>query len=324
MDKLQAIKEPIVAEFEEFKTLFFASLQSENPLLNEVLTHIKQRTGKMLRPILTLLIAKGLGNVSNAAYHGAIALELLHNASLLHDDVVDESDERRGQPSVNAIYGNKVSVLAGDYIMAHSLNHSALTNSTQIVQIIAGLGDNLATGEIVQLANVDSNSYDESIYFEVIRKKTAALFSSCAAVGAISAGAGKEMIKQAYNFGDLVGIAFQIKDDIFDYYSSLSIGKPTGNDMREGKLTLPSLYVLNTLKDEALINIARRIRSFQASDSEIAHFIEAVKKNGGIEYAEKVMREYRDKAMKMIESLVPASIRDAIACYIDFVIERDK
>lgn len=324
MDKLQLIKAPIMKEFGAFKALFDSSLQSSDPLLNEVLIHIKQRNGKMLRPILTLLVAKGLGDVTETVFHASISLELLHTASLLHDDVVDESDERRGQPSVNAVYDNKISVLVGDYILSNSLKHAALTNSTQIVDVIARLGQNLAEGEIIQLTNVQSTSFDEKVYFDVIRKKTAALFSSCAAVGAISTGAPEEKVGKVYNFGELVGLAFQIKDDIFDYYPSPEIGKPTENDMHEGKLTLPALYVINHTEDASVREIALRIRSLKASAGEISHFVDIVKSNGGIDYANKIMHEYRDRAVGMLKEMVSDDICETLTAYIDFVVDREK
>ena len=245
MDKLQQIKLPIDKEFEEFRRLFDSSLQSSNSLLSEVLSYIKQRNGKMMRPILALLIAKLFGEINDSTLHAALSLELLHTASLVHDDVVDESDKRRGQSSVNAIYNNKVSVLVGDYMLATSLKHSAMTREITIVDLVACLGQNLSEGEIIQLANINASEFSEEVYYDVIRKKTAALFTASAEAGAISVHASDEMVKNARLFGEMIGIAFQIKDDIFDYYSSDEIGKPTGNDMREGKLTLPALYVLN-------------------------------------------------------------------------------
>lgn len=249
MDKLQQIKLPIDKEFEEFRRLFDSSLQSSNSLLSEVLSYIKRRNGKMMRPILALLIAKLFGEINDSTLHAALSLELLHTASLVHDDVVDESDKRRGQSSVNAIYNNKVSVLVGDYMLATSLKHSAMTRQIRIVDLVACLGQNLSEGEIIQLANINASEFSEEVYYDVIRKKTAALFTASAEAGAISVHASDEMMKNARRFGEMIGIAFQIKDDIFDYYSSDEIGKPTGNDMREGKLTLPALYVLNTFDD---------------------------------------------------------------------------
>ena len=324
MDKLQQIRLPIVKEFEEFKSLFDASLQSSNPLLSEVLTYIKQRNGKMMRPILTLLMAKLFGEINYSALHAALSLELLHTASLVHDDVVDESDKRRGQSSVNAIYNNKVSVLVGDYMLATSLKHSAMTGSIRIVDLVARLWQNLAEGEIIQLTNINASEFSEEVYYDVIRKKTAALFTASAEAGAVAVNSSDEMVQNARLFGEMIGIAFQIKDDIFDYYSSGEIGKPTGNDMSEGKLTLPALHVLNTLGDEKMCQLAFRIKSLDATDAEISLFIDYVKKNGGIEYARQVMVDYRNKALDLLPSTADTTIKDALTAYIDYVIEREK
>ena len=324
MDKLQQIRLPIVKEFEEFKSLFDASLQSSNPLLSEVLTYIKQRNGKMMRPILTLLMAKLFGEINYSALHAALSLELLHTASLVHDDVVDESDKRRGQSSVNAIYNNKVSVLVGDYMLATSLKHSAMTGSIRIVDLVARLGQNLAEGEIIQLTNINASEFSEEVYYDVIRKKTAALFTASAEAGAVAVNSSDEMVQNARLFGEMIGIAFQIKDDIFDYYSSGEIGKPTRNDMSEGKLTLPALHVLNTLGDEKMCQLAFRIKSLDATDAEISLFIDYVKKNGGIEYARQVMVDYRNKALDLLPSTADTTIKDALTAYIDYVIEREK
>lgn len=324
MDKLQQIKLPIDKEFEEFRRLFDSSLQSSNSLLSEVLSYIKRRNGKMMRPILALLIAKLFGEINDSTLHAALSLELLHMASLVHDDVVDESDKRRGQSSVNAIYNNKVSVLVGDYMLATSLKHSAMTRQIRIVDLVACLGQNLSEGEIIQLANINASEFSEEVYYDVIRKKTAALFTASAEAGAISVHASDEMMKNARRFGEMIGIAFQIKDDIFDYYSSDEIGKPTGNDMREGKLTLPALYVLNTFDDGEMRKLALRIRSLDASDEEIARFIEYIKVKGGIEYARQAMADYRNKALALLPPSADRTVKDALTAYIDYVIERDK
>ena len=324
MNKLQQIKLPVEKEFEEFKNLFHSSLQSSNPLLSEVLAYIKQRNGKMMRPILVLLMAKLFGEINDSTLHAALSLELLHTASLVHDDVVDESDKRRGQSSVNAIYNNKVSVLVGDYMLATSLKHSAMTRELMIVDLVACLGQHLSEGEIIQLANINVSEFSEEVYYNVIRKKTAALFTASAEAGAISVHASDEMVKNAHLFGEMIGIAFQIKDDIFDYYSSDEIGKPTGNDMHEGKLTLPALYVLNAFADEEMHELALRIKSLEATDEEIARFIAYTKEKGGIEYAQRAMEDYREKALALLPSAADGRIREALTAYIDFVIERDK
>lgn len=321
---MQEIIRPIEQEFEVFKELFDASLQSTNPLLKEVIAYIKQRRGKMMRPILVLLTAKAFGEIGTSTYHAASSLELLHTASLVHDDVVDESDKRRGQKSVNAVYDNKVSVLVGDYLLSTSLKEASLTGNIKIVNAISKLGQDLSEGEIVQLSTISDSVFSEEIYFEVIRKKTAALFATSAELGACSVDSTDEMVKIACLLGELIGIAFQIKDDIFDYYTSDTLGKPTGNDMREGKLTLPALYVLNAFEDDEMKKVALRIRSLEAAPTEIDGFIQYVKEKGGIDYAHKVMMDYRNKALALLPSTVPSEIKDSLTAYIDYVINREK
>lgn len=318
---MQQIIEPVAQEFEVFKAMFDQTLHSSNPLLNEVMTYIKKRNGKMMRPLLVLLMAKAFGEVTDSTYHAALSLELLHTASLVHDDVVDESDKRRGQRSVNALYDNKLSVLVGDYLLATSLKEAALSQDIKVVELVALLGQNLAEGEIVQLSNISAKDFSEDIYFDVIRKKTAALFASCAMAGAYTVNSSDEMAKIAYQFGELIGIAFQIKDDIFDYYSS-DVGKPTGNDMREGKLTLPALHVLNNNNDESLKEMALRIRSLDSTKQEIDDFIEFIKNHNGIEYAQQMMLIYREKALNILPDSISLDVMDALRAYIDFVVDR--
>ena len=324
MDKLQQIKLPINSEFEVFKQKFDASLQSSNLLLNEVMSHIKQRRGKMMRPILSLLFAKLFGEVNESTYHAAISLELLHTASLVHDDVVDESDKRRGQASVNAIFDNKLSVLVGDYLLATSLKHSALTGKLSLVNLVSDLGQMLSVGEIIQLTNISATDFSEEVYFDVIKKKTAALFAVAAKAGALSVDSSDEYAEIAYTFGEMIGIAFQIKDDIFDYLSSDEIGKPTGHDMREGKLTLPALYVLNQSNDEALMQLALKIRALEATCDEIAQFTHIVKEKGGIEYAYKVMADYTEKALTILKEISSGELQDSLQAYVDYVVARNK
>lgn len=324
MSRLEQIKQPIQTEFEVFKQKFDASLQSSNPLLGEVINFIKQRRGKMMRPMLTLLMAKLCGKIEESTYYAAISLELLHTASLVHDDVVDESDKRRGQASVNALYDNKVSVLVGDFLLATSLTNAALTDNISLVKLVSCLGQKLSEGEIIQLSNTNASDFSEDVYFDVIKKKTAALFSTAAEAGVRSVESCDETAEKAYRFGELIGIAFQIKDDIFDYNPSDSLGKPSGNDMKEGKLTLPALYVLNAFNDESMKNLALKIRSLEATTEEITLFIDYIKRNGGIEYATQVMIDYRNKALALLPKTASPDLKEALTSYIDYVIERSK
>ena len=245
MDYLSLIKQPISAEIAHFIELFNTSLTHDDGMLGQALEHIRQRAGKRMRPMLILLMAKNFGRITDATQHAAVGLELLHTASLVHDDVVDESQERRGQASVNATYDNKVAVLVGDFILSTALLNVAKTGNQRIVEYLAELGRTLSNGEILQLTNIQNQDFSEEVYYQVIKQKTAALFEACAGIGALSAGADEKLVEEAKRFGQNLGIIFQIRDDIFDYYDSTEIGKPTGNDMAEGKLTLPVLYALN-------------------------------------------------------------------------------
>lgn len=324
MDKLDIIRHPVESELLTLRQLFNGSLETSNPLLKSVLDYITRRNGKMMRPILTLLTAKEFGPVSQATYHAGVTLEMLHTASLVHDDVVDESNERRGQLSVNAAFNNKISVLVGDYLLSTALQHSALTKRVEVVDIISQLGKDLSEGEILQLSNIESQDLSEGVYFEVICKKTAVLFAACAQLGALTSGASDEAIERFRLFGEKVGICFQIKDDIFDYFHDESIGKPTGNDMLEGKLTLPVLHALSHTRNEAMLALVPKVKKQTATPEEIAQLIEFAKANGGIEYAESVMMRYKEDALLLLTEVRNEAVRRALVAYIEYAIERAK
>ena len=325
MERLSIIKRPIEGEFDDFVRLFNDSLSHTDGLLSQVLEHIRHRGGKRMRPLLILLIAKNYGGVNDVTLRSAVGLELLHTASLVHDDVVDESKERRGQPSVNAEYNNKVAVLVGDYVLSTALLNISFTNNSDILRSIAVLGRNLSNGEILQLSNIQNTEFSEDIYYDVIKMKTAALFEACCEVGTLSVNANKRQIELAKEFGRNLGIIFQIRDDIFDYYDSKEIGKPTGNDMAEGKLTLPVLYALNSTHDSEMEEIARKVKRNDVTRYEIVRLVDFTKNNGGIEYAERKMLELRHKCMEFIDSeSVSEEIRTSLTAYIDYVIQRNK
>ena len=323
MDYLSVIKKPITEELNHFIDLFNTSLEHQDGLLSQVLMFIKQRSGKRMRPMLMLLIAKAFGCVSEVTQHAAIGLELLHTASLVHDDVVDESGERRGQASVNAFYDNKVAVLVGDYILSTALLHVSYTSSDRIVSGLAELGRTLSDGEILQLENISNQTISEEAYYEVIKRKTAALFEACTEIGALSVGASKEDVEQARLFGLHLGMAFQIRDDIFDYYESNDIGKPTGNDMAEGKLTLPVIHAVLATDNGAMKDLALKVKKGEVTPEEVAQLVAFTKENGGIEYAEAKMREFKNKAIGFIEEKIQdTDIKQALNAYLDYVIER--
>ena len=325
MDYLSIIKRPIEGDLNAFSAFFGDAFSHSNGLLASVLSHIKKRTGKQMRPILILLLAKNYGKISNVTLRSAVGLELLHTASLVHDDVVDDSEERRGQKSVNAEYNNKVAVLVGDYLLSTALLNVSLTNNHLIVQNLAELGRTLARGEILQLSNISSQDISEDVYYQVIKQKTAALFESCCAIAALSCDVSEEQISMAKKFGQELGIIFQIKDDIFDYYDSDEIGKPTGNDMAEGKLTLPAIYALRSTNNDEMYRIARKVKSHDVTQDEIKQLVEFTKANRGIEYAEKVMSELHESCNSFIrDNITDKDIQESLYKYVEFVIQRTK
>ncbi|MBP6248209.1 MAG: polyprenyl synthetase family protein [Bacteroides sp.] len=324
MDVLSLIKSPIIDELEDFKNLFDHSLSSSNPLLTDVIGHLQQRNGKMMRPILVLLIAKLYGKVSTQTLHAAVSLELLHTASLVHDDVVDESAERRGQLSVNAIFNNKVAVLTGDFLLATCLVQASKTKNHGIIDVVSKLGQDLAEGELLQLSNINNTEFSESVYFDVINKKTAALFASCTKAAALSAQVDNEKVELARLFGEYIGICFQIKDDIFDYFDNADIGKPTGNDMFEGKLTLPVLFVLNNGAGEEIKRLAIKVKQRLASHQEISDLVSFTKDNGGILYAQKEMTKYKEKALGLLSLMPDSEVKESLRLYLDYVVDRHK
>ena len=307
MDYLSLIKEPISAELEDFISLFNQSLSHDEGLLSQVLVHIRQRGGKRMRPMLILLMAKNFGRVSSVTQHAA----------------VDESSERRGQASVNALYDNKVSVLVGDFILSTALLYVSKTHSEVIVRYLSELGRTLSDGEILQLTNIQNEAITETAYYEIIKRKTAALFEACAAIGAESAGASHDDVEAARKFGQNLGIIFQIRDDIFDYYDSKEIGKPTGNDMLEGKLTLPVIYALKSTGNAEMMMLARKVKAREVKQSEINQLVAFTKENGGIEYADQQMWKFHADCMRFIDERVgDSAIKTALKAYLDFVIER--
>ena len=323
MDVNSIIKQPILKEFDVFRDRFHSILKSDDDLLNRVLFHLSKRTGKMMRPTLTLLLAKSLGEINDFTYSSALSLELLHTASLVHDDVVDESKERRGLPSVHSLFDNKVAVLVGDYLLATSLK-CASESTLEIVNVISRLGMHLSEGELLQLSNISSHSFSEEVYFRVIQNKTADLFAACGQVAALSQHADQAVLEKYKKFGLLLGMVFQIKDDIFDYLENAEIGKPTANDMREGKLTLPALYALNTSGDDEMRKLALRIRSLNATDEEIHNFMKWVIEQGGIAYAERKMEEICKDALSLIQDIQDLEIFHALSAFLLYCKDRKK
>ena len=323
MSTFDTILRPIEAEFATFRKMQDDLAVNPNPLLREIILHVNKQRGKQMRPMMVLLFGKMFGEVVDSTYSAALALELLHTASLVHDDVVDDSMQRRGQASVNAIYNNKLAVLVGDYLLSTALVFTGRCGDPRITNIVGALGQTLADGEIFQMFHSHEKLVSEEVYFEIIRKKTASLFSSCAEIGALSANATADDVTRARQIGEYIGICFQIRDDIFDYYTN-DVGKPTGNDMREGKLTLPIIYAVRTQGDERIKSMIDRLKSGELSDTEINELIEFAKDNGGIEYAEQTMQQYRQKAIDLLPEGIDEMVRTAIIAYMDAVINRKK
>lgn len=323
MSTFDTILRPIEAEFATFRKMQDDLAVNPNPLLREIILHVNKQRGKQMRPMMVLLFGKMFGEVSDTTYSAALALELLHTGSLVHDDVVDESMQRRGQASVNAIYNNKLAVLVGDYLLSMALAFTGRCGNPRITNLVGALGQTLADGEIFQMFHSHEKLVSEEVYLEIIRKKTASLFSTSAEVGAISVGASEENIVRARQIGEYIGICFQIRDDIFDYYTN-DVGKPTGNDMREGKLTLPIIYAVRTQGDENIRTMIDRLKSGELSDAEINELIEFAKDKGGIEYAEHTMRQYRQKAIDLLPEGIDEGIRQSVIAYMDVVINRTK
>lgn len=307
-----------------YKSLFNEAFSHQNDLLGEMLEYVRGKHGKMMRPMLVILSAKEFGPVNDNVLHSAVTLELLHTASLSHDDVIDESNERRGAASVNALFGNKASILTGDYLLSRSLHEAALTGNVEIVDVVAKLGGTLAEGEIRQLDNLQRATASEESYFEIIRHKTAALFEACGRLGALAAKAPAEKVEICAKLGELIGICFQIRDDIFDYYDSSIIGKPTGSDMREGKLTLPVIFALKNNSNAEIDALAKKVLECKADEESINRLVEFTKTAGGIAYANSVMDKYAEKAYKLLEKFSNEDVRKALQHYVDFTIQRDR
>ena len=323
MDFLEQLRRPVAAELDNYRLLFEQTLTHEDDYLGRALDYVRSRKGKMMRPLMVLLIAKECGPIRPETLRAAVTLELLHTASLVHDDVVDESNMRRGMASTNAVYGNQIAVLVGDYILSQALYQAALTNSIEGVRIVAELGATLSEGEVYQLANIRNEKADEEAYFHIIHRKTAALFAACGELAARTAGADDAMVRAAKDFGRDLGICFQIRDDIFDYFDDASIGKPTGNDMAEGKLTLPALHVLKTSDDSAIHATAARIKSGEATTEDIRYMVEAAKSGGGIAYAEQKMAEYRARAEQSLTAFTNAEVRESLQAFLAYVVDRN-
>jgi len=322
---LDVIKAPIAAEMEEFEHKFRASMQSRISLLDKIMTYIVKRKGKQIRPMFVFFTAKISGGdpIPEATFRGAALIELLHTATLVHDDVVDESNYRRSFFSVNALWKNKIAVLVGDYLLSKGLLLSLENNDFELLKIVSNAVRELSEGELLQIEKARRLDITEEVYFEIIRQKTASLIASCCAVGAASAGANLETIERARLFGEKVGIAFQIKDDLFDY-GTAEIGKPVGIDIKEKKMTLPLIYALQQADWLTKRRIIFNVQNNDGRKDRVQAVIDFVKQSGGLDYAVRRMQAYRDEALQLLYTFPESPARTSLEQLINYTIEREK
>lgn len=325
MNVIETIKKPILVELQTFEKALVDELKTDdNPLLTSIGEFIQQGRGKQLRPILVFLSAKLGGTINYQTVMSAVSIELLHTASLIHDDVVDSAYKRRGRPSVNARWGNKIAILVGDNLLSKSLNCAIKSNNLEILKIIAEIGMELTDGELLQLQNVQRIKITEEDYYKIIRKKTALLFSCCCLIGALSVDAEKNILKKLKNFGEYLGICFQIKDDIFDYSDSKNIGKPRRNDIREGKITLPLIYALQQADEKKKKKIINWIKKKKNSEKNIEKITNFVYENGGIEYATSKLIEFKNKAVNELDSFEESEIKQSLKYFAEYMVTREE
>lgn len=321
---LDKIKEPINDDLKRFEPYFKEHMSTPVSLLNVITNYIFRRKGKQLRPMIVFLSAGLNGKISNETYVAAGMIELLHTATLIHDDVVDEAYERRGFFSINALWRSKVAVLVGDYLLSRGLLVAIENNQFELLKVMSEAVKAMSEGELLQIERSRKMNIDEATYFEIISKKTASLIASCCANGAISAGASADNVAQMKLFGEYLGIAFQIRDDLFDYQPSGVIGKPTGNDIKEKKLTLPLIYSLSQVEPSERKRILNLIRKHSKKSATINEVVDFVTRNGGLEYTIQQMNAYRDKSLKILQSFPESEYRNSLELLTNFVVERKK
>ncbi len=323
MPSIDEIKKPIDTEIDAFEEKFKASMHSKVPLLDRITHYIVKRKGKQIRPMFVFFAANVCGGITEATYRGAALVELLHTASLVHDDVVDNSFQRRGFFSINALWKNKIAVLVGDYLLAKGLLLSINNNDFTLLKIVSTAVEQMSEGELLQIEKVRRMDISESVYYEVIRQKTASLIASCCACGAASAGADEETIAKMHLFGEKIGIAFQIKDDLFDFGID-DVGKPKGIDIKEKKVTLPLIFALNNAKKEDKKRIINLVKNHNDEPAKINQIINFVNQSGGLAYAEAQMLAYQNEAFKILETFPESLSKTGLLNLVRFTIERKK
>ena len=323
MLNLEEIKKPIAAELETFEAKFKASMQSSVPLLDRITHYIVKRKGKQIRPMFVFLSASLCGGITEATYRGAALVELLHTATLVHDDVVDNSYERRGFFSVNALWRNKIAVLVGDFLLSKGLLLSINNGDFGLLKIVSDAVKQMSEGELLQIEKARRLDIDEAVYYEVIRQKTASLIASCCSCGAASAGADAEIVEKMRLFGEKVGIAFQIKDDLFDFGTD-DVGKPLGIDIKEKKITLPLIYALNKAGSSEKRRIINLVKNHNEESDKVSEVIDFVRNSGGLDYARSRMDAYQQEAFTILNELPEHESRDSLQQLVRFTTERKK
>jgi len=324
MKTVEKIKEPINTEMRLFEEKFKESMSSSVPLLDRITHYIVRTKGKQMRPMFIFLSAKALsGSVSERSYRAASLIELLHTATLVHDDVVDDSNMRRSFFSINALWKNKIAVLVGDYLLSKGLLLSIDNEDFDLLKIVSTAVKEMSEGELLQIEKARKLDITESVYFDIIRQKTATLIAACTAAGAKSVGADNDMVHRFHRFGELIGIAFQMKDDLFDYTNN-KIGKPTGIDIKEQKMTLPLIYTLNNCSKKDKKWLINSVKKYNTDKKRVKEVIEFVNKSGGIEYTIKKMKDYQNEALKLIKNLDDSPAKKSLITLVNYVIERKK
>lgn len=321
--KLKDIQAPVATEMADFEKKFRQSMKSKVMLLDKITGYIVRRKGKQMRPLFVFLSAGTTGNIGESTFRGASLIELLHTATLVHDDVVDNSDKRRGFFSINALWKNKIAVLVGDFLLSRGLILALENDDIDLLKITTKAVKDMSEGELLQMEKARKLDISEEIYFEVIRQKTASLITSCCKVGAASSGADQETIDKMGEFGECVGMAFQIKDDLFDY-GTFEIGKPTGIDIREKKMTLPLIHALSKASKGEIKRIKRLVKQSEKKPKSVFEVIDFVKKSGGLDYAISIMEDYHKKAKEILLTLPDSIYRKSLEQLVQFTIERTK
>ena len=324
MKVVEKIKEPIYEEMELFEKKFSKSMSSHVSLLNRITHFIVNRKGKQMRPMFVFLVAKMMGNgrVNERSFRGAAVIELIHTATLVHDDVVDDSNQRRGFFSINALWKNKIAVLVGDYLLSKGLLLSIENEDFDLLKIISIAVREMSQGELMQIEKARDLDITEDIYYDIIRQKTATLLAACCAMGAKSVLATDEEVKKMYSFGELLGMAFQIKDDLFDY-SEAKIGKPTGIDIKDQKMTLPMIHALSVMEPSERKWLINTVKNHNKDKKRVKEAIKKIKIVGGLNFAEKKMESYRVKALEILKDLPESPYRRSLELMVNYVIERD-